>query len=48
MFDLTKKDTPFIWSPECDAVFAVLKAKVTEAPGADTPERETAIPSKIG
>ncbi len=32
MFDLTKKDVPFVWSPECDAAFAALKAKVTEAP----------------
>ncbi len=48
MFDLTKKDTPFVWSPECDATFAVLKAKVMEAPMLDTPERKTAILSKIG
>ncbi len=32
MFDLTKKDTPFVWSPECGAAFAALKAKVKEAP----------------
>ncbi len=32
MFDLTKKDTPFVWSLECDATFVALKAKVTEAP----------------
>ncbi len=32
MFDLTKKDVLFVWSPECDAVFMVLKAKVMEAP----------------
>ncbi len=32
MFDLTKKDTPFVWFPECDAANAALKAKVTEAP----------------
>ncbi len=31
MFNLTKKDAPFVWYPECDAAFAVLKAKVTEA-----------------
>ncbi len=31
-FDLSKKDAPFVWSPECDAAFAALKVKVTEAP----------------
>lgn len=32
MFDLTKKDAPFIWSPACDIAFSELKTRVTEAP----------------
>ena len=32
MSQLTRKDTPFVWSPECDLVFNLLKSRFTSAP----------------
>ena len=32
LFDLTKKDTPFAWTPECASAFAALKERIISAP----------------
>ena len=40
MFDLTKKDTPFVWSPLCKNTFSELKQKITSAPILTLPNEE--------
>ena len=32
LVSLTKKDVPFVWSPECDSAFTTLKQRFTSAP----------------
>jgi len=35
---LTRKETPFVWSPECERSFQVLKEKLTTAPVLTIPD----------
>ena len=32
LFDLTKKDTPFAWTTDCEAAFQQLRNRITSAP----------------
>ena len=38
LFDLTKKDHPFVWSADCDAAFIALKGKITSSPILSLPD----------
>ena len=38
MTKLTRKDTPFVWTPECEESFQTLKKKLTTAPVLVLPE----------
>ena len=38
LFDLTKKDHPFVWSADCDAAFTALKGKITSSPILSLPD----------
>jgi hypothetical protein len=45
LLDLTKKDTPFVWTQDCEAAFNALKQRFVEEPVLATydPARETQL-----
>ncbi len=47
LFDLTKKDALFRWSPECDVAFEELKKRIVSAPVLVLPNRPSTIPDQI-